>query len=330
MLRPRHAEDRRRAVILMVVLVLLTLFAIVGITFVFYAQKNHSASVNFREALQRNPYAGGPGSPTDIAPYILFRWAVGQLIYDVADDATGTQSALRGHSLARTMYGYNDQVLNLQPYNGTGRLHYTQPATAGVFAGADDYPLVNYTYFKTSDNILRDPERFGPRADLATARGPYAGGANASYTYPDLNTLALSAYRADGRQMMPSFHRPWLFNPNLALNDTTNANWTNAQGKYLILRPRPADHLLAGETGVQQDATGQWVAIPTNRPVFPYPADATGDIKNRIGSPGGNDSIWIGLGCPVTIARTAPSSSRCSPGPSRTSTARSTSTPPAT
>src|SRR5262245_14994345 len=188
MLRSKQAQERRRGVILMVVLALLTLFAIVGITFVFYAQKNHSASVNFREALQRNPYTGGSGL-ADVAPYDLFRWAVGQLIYDVADDASGTQSALRGHSLSRTMYGYNDQVLNLQPYNGTGRLHYNQ--TGGPFgAGADDYLLVNYTYFK-NDGVLRDPERLGSRTDPTAARGPFAGGANASYTYPDLNNMYL-------------------------------------------------------------------------------------------------------------------------------------------
>src|SRR6266496_350016 len=110
MLRPRHAEERRRAVILMVVLALLTLFAIVGITFVFYAQKSNSASVNFREGLQRGTTPGGP----DIDPGVLFRWAVGQLIYDAGDDASGVQSGLRGHSLARTMLGYNDQMLNIQ------------------------------------------------------------------------------------------------------------------------------------------------------------------------------------------------------------------------
>src|SRR5262249_37415883 len=231
---------------------------------------------------------------------------IGQLIYDVGDDLSGVQSALRGHSLARTMYGYDDQVLNIQPFNGTGRLHYPQAA----FNNMDDYQLVNYTYFQ--GDSLRDPERIGARARLTAQRGPYTGGANAPYTYPDLNTLLLGASRADGTLMMPSFYRPWLFGPL----DPSNANWkpaTNPMGKYLILRPRPLDHLKPGETDVVQDSTtGQWVAVSAtgNRPAFPYPADAGGDVKNRVGAPGGNDSIWIDLGFPV---QTAPDDSRFKP-----------------
>jgi len=318
MLRPRHAEERRRAVILIVVLALLTVFAIVGITFVFYAQKNHSASVNFRESSQGGT-VGGP----DIDPSILFRWGVGQLLFDT-DDGSGVQSGLRGHSFARTMYGYNDQVLNIQPYNGTGRLHYIQPATAGVFANNDDYQLVNYTFFKTSgwpnppDGILRDPERIGTRTDPTNlnARGPYTGGFNASYTYPDLNSLFLGVSKADGTLLMPSFHRPWLFGPLPGVDPTTgtptNQNLTNALGKYMTLRPRPMDQLLPGETGLQYDqASGQWLAVNpttnTTRPAFGYPSDAGGDVKNRSGAPrapdgSNNDSIWVDLGYPVVTA----------------------------
>src|SRR5215470_5858752 len=101
MLRPRHAEDRRRAVILMVVLALLTLFAIVGITFVFYAQKNHSASVNFREGLQRATIPSAPDIPGDY----LLNYSLAQLIFDTDDSPNGVQSGMRGHSFARTMWG---------------------------------------------------------------------------------------------------------------------------------------------------------------------------------------------------------------------------------
>jgi hypothetical protein len=64
-------------------------------------------------------------------PNVLFAWALGQLIYDVPDDSLGMQSAMRGHRLARTMYGFNDQVINAQPFNGTGRLHFPHAPDSG-------------------------------------------------------------------------------------------------------------------------------------------------------------------------------------------------------
>ena len=58
-----------------------------------------------------------------------------------------------------------------------------------------------------------------------------------------------------------------LANPGQALNDMTNPNWTNAVGKYLILRPRPADHPPLG-----------------GKPGFPNPEDEYGDVRNLPGS----------------------------------------------
>lgn len=48
--RTRPSRNRRRGVILIVVLALLTLFAIVGLTFVAYSEKQALASQNWREA----------------------------------------------------------------------------------------------------------------------------------------------------------------------------------------------------------------------------------------------------------------------------------------
>ncbi|HEY7331140.1 MAG TPA: hypothetical protein VH592_26125, partial [Gemmataceae bacterium] len=287
-------SSERRAVILMVVLSLLTLFALVGITFVLYADAEATAARIARES-QTSQVA-------DVDPETALSFFLGQLIYDVPDTPAGVASGLRGHSLARTMYGYQYPGVNVTPFNGIGRLHYASPVAYPAVApyinnpltnvppnwglSVDDFALVNYTWF-SSDGFLRDPERYGVRANPGVAQANSYVGCNAPYTYPDLNNFYLAAMRADGTVLVPSYHRPWLFQVGTAasatkyytFNDMTNPNWTNQVGKYLTLRPRPAEH-----------------------PSFPLPGDPTGDVKNLPWAPGGNDSIWVDLGAPVMTA----------------------------
>src|SRR5438445_448755 len=89
----------RRAVILVVVLALLTLFAIVGLSFVLYADAALMSSRSFREAESE--------ARPDVDPELLFSYFTGQMVYDVYDDERGISSCMRGHSLARNMYGLN-------------------------------------------------------------------------------------------------------------------------------------------------------------------------------------------------------------------------------
>ena len=281
---------RRRGVILLVVLAMLTLMAIVGLTFVLYSE---SAS----ESARINRDAEDAPSQTDLSPQQLLDYFLGQLLYDAADDPNGVYSALRGHGLLRGEYGLNYDFgpggvialgNNSVPYNGVGRLHGASVFAADAAAppeAKDDYNLVNYTYFP-GDGFLRDPERPGVRSDPSAARQPFWGGFNAPYTYSDLNTMPLAAVKADGTVLLPSYHRPWAgFGPL----DPANPNWTDAAKpwlKYLVLRPRPADN------------------PPLNgRPGFPLPADPGGDVKNLLDAPGGNDSIWLDLNYPILTAR---------------------------
>jgi hypothetical protein len=290
MFRPRilPASARRRAVILVVVLVLLTLFAVVGLAFVLYANAEAEASRVYRESstfVDNRP---------DINTDTLGNYAFGLVIFDSADPVSsgatpfpaGGWSAIRGYSLGRDMYGYDadNTASNIYPFNGIGRPHFPFPFPPTFPPGppVDDHTMLSYVPF-ISDGFVRDPERLGIRAltvaPTPTAQ-PYTGGWNSSYTYPDANHVFLGAIDGDGYVLMPSFHRPWIFNPGRPLNDTTNPNWTSPQGKYLTLRPRPVDM----------------------SPAFPYPADATGDVKNLQGYPGGNDSIWVDLDFPVQTA----------------------------
>jgi hypothetical protein len=300
-------REKRRGVILLVVISFLTLFAVVGLSFVFYANSIATASRYHRESHSPNV--------ADVDPELLFSYFLGQLLYDTADDGTGVYSGLRGHSLSRNMFGMNYTIArdgslvvaaNDVPFSGTGRLHFASP-----LPNLHDEVLINYTYF-AGDKFLRDPERHGSRLRLRQPgkpdnRKPYVGGFNVPYTYPDLNNLFLAAVKAGpmllpdgsmappGTLLMPSFHRPWLFGPLTEVADASgttgrNPNWTNKEGKYLTLRPRP------NEMG----------------PGFPYPEDEGGDVKNLIGAPGyydprtrrihNNDSLWLDLDFPVMVA----------------------------
>jgi hypothetical protein len=308
---------RRRGAVLLVVVILLTLFAVVGLSFVLYANAAARSAGYFREAAD--------SGQADLEPELLFAWFIGQLLYDVPDDAAGVYSALRGHSLARNLYGGNggpgpvlvaQPAANLVPFNGVGRLHAASPFDSLVPGPAvDDFQLLNYTFYPLDPQLppeqrfLRDPERLGWRpADLAAQRGVYAGGWNVPYTYPDLNSIFLAAVRADGTVLLPSFYRPWTADlPGAppgrgAFYDPTTGQlspfWAPDASpppwfKYTTLRP-----------------------LPALNPGFPPPEDGGGDVKNLIGGPGtfrrlngfsaeywNNDSFWMDLGFPVRTLR---------------------------
>jgi len=132
------AGNPRQGVILLVVLAMITLLTILGITFVLYSDASEAtARINMegeRSAFQVNPI--------NYSAYELMQHAFGQLVFGVEDDDVGQQSALRGHDLARDMYGYRysglpqtaaDSAVGVQtanhllenndrPFRGTGRL----------------------------------------------------------------------------------------------------------------------------------------------------------------------------------------------------------------
>ncbi len=310
----RSSGPPRQGVILLVVVLMLALFLVVGLAFVLYSESAATASRINREA--QTP------DLADVLPETLLTWALGQLIYDVPDDISGVPSAMRGHSLARTMYGWNwvqlngtlqpdptktnsafdstyGTLANTTPFNGLGPLQFKPPPAVPSIAlppalanvpNLIDYNLVNYTWFQTSgDGFVRDPERAAWRGGATqTTLNPFTGGFNAPYTYPGRNNMFLAAVQANNGQpklLAQSFNPPGSAFGTFA---SSNPNWTNTVGKYLTLRPRPADHSAA----------------------FPYPQDLGGDVKQLPGvlfyvngQQVQNDSFWMDLNYPVQISR---------------------------
>lgn len=221
MIRKPASQDRR-GVILLVVLAMLTIFALVGLSFVLYADSAATRARIFREAGTLNRF-GDVRETALLSATAAWEEFLGQVLYDVNDDQLGVASALRGHSLGRTLYGWNDApgALNDRPYTGTGRLQ------EAIF-GTDNRSLINYTYF-ANDGALRDPAHLGTRPNPAAGRGPLTGDLNVAYTYPDLNNVFLAMIDPQsGQVIMPSYRRPYNEQPGPA-------------GKYTQLHYRPQE-----------------------------------------------------------------------------------------
>src|SRR5690242_11436060 len=94
----RTTSPPRQGIVLLIVVIMLTLFLVVGLSFVLYAESEATASRIYREV---------PTDKADLPPEQLLSWALGQLIYPVPDDESGAMSAVRGHELSRTMYSWH-------------------------------------------------------------------------------------------------------------------------------------------------------------------------------------------------------------------------------
>ena len=141
-----------------------------------------------------------------------------------------------------------------------------------------------------------DVPPFGPAE--AAARN-YVG-KNAGYSYPDLKDFFAGAIDpVTGAVVQQSFHRDWLFRDPLRPATESplhpnNANWTNAPGALLTLRPRPLED--PGFPRVPPNADGTYTGDVQNFPGgYTYGPDATG----KMGFHSRNDSLWMDLGLPI-------------------------------
>ncbi len=295
-------EVARPAFVLLVVIAMLALFATVALSFVFYAEAEATSS-NYYSQSQTQTQA-------DIDPELLLSYFLSQFIYDTDN----LMSAMRGHSLARTMYGLSPVDYNVIPYNGEGRL-FSQNQRSGQ---PDNIDLINFQYNPhdiVPDDRVRYPEivddfvtPFIKKSDGTLVTGAtkilkpqqpfdltnrYVGG-NVPWTYPDVNNMFLAIVDSNNNVLMPSFSRHWT-------NETT-------PNRYTILRPR--FYYDQAHRDVRYDPPDTDGAIALQK------GNDGCDVKNLDNSPGRfavdpttgkpvlkpNDSIWMDLGFPVLTA----------------------------
>ncbi len=239
----------RRGAILLVVLGMLALFAVVGLSFVLYAESEATGARNNRAA--RNELA-------DPDPISVANQFLAQMIFD-----TDANSPLWGHSLARSRFG---PAGGQSPFTGTGFPFGTSVTLNG--ATMDQTQVVNYS-----------------AANAFGGTSPDTWNKAVPWTYPDRNNYHLAYYDPVTDQVtLPSFYRKDLFGvldpPGTA---TANPNWTNADGRFKILRPRPAEHPAFPTVAMNADGT------------------YTGDVSNLKFLTGNqkNDSLWMDLNLPI-------------------------------
>ncbi|MFO0799020.1 MAG: hypothetical protein U0804_16250 [Gemmataceae bacterium] len=270
MYRPTTARRRpaaRRGAILVVVLALLTIFAVVGIAFVFYSDGEMVAARYAKEGENRN----GQMTPTPPAFDDDAELALSSVIFGASptDVTAQVTNSLRGHDLLSGMYGTHgwrqDSPTGKQlnpPYSGAGIMHEDLTKTTNNALGAvsDRARVVNNTAMNVGGAYyVVDPEiSDGPRevaktqpsdpTNNATMTGKKYVPKNAPYTYPDLNNLYLASVSpATGDVMVPSYFRPWAFNDRPAtLNGKTTPTPAPLGGR---LAPwNPSDPVLVANT----------------------------------------------------------------------------------
>ena len=286
MLLNTKTDVKRSGMILLIVVAFLSMFLVVGTTYLLVADSiRRTSDFDLNATDKRSDFA----LMTDIDPRYMFNFALGQILYDVSDpliatDGSGkiltTNSALRGHSLARSIYGgYNAAGGNDRPFQGSGK-------------SQNELDFVNYMIFGPVPSMapfnVNDPEKGVRTVDYNTPANRISNW-NSPYTFPDKSNLFLGSYSLDSNGnaiINPSYHRD-----NIIITPAVAAPPTPA---VLIGPLNSANPYLTPAYKVRTLRPTN-VGFPTPDPTSPNGMD----VKNLEGYPGGNDSIWIDAGFPV-------------------------------
>lgn len=212
------------------------------------------------------------------------------------------------------------------------------------------WPLfpINYTEFdafspngsaitRVATGAPIDPERFTYVVNGGAGtypQGDHWFGADEDYDYPDVNNMFLAMERADGKMLIPSFHRPGIIAQVAdGVNTLTSYGATGAFiGKLpwqpystnppadfhgLVLRPRAADRdaktlgIASPRAGRFREMADSYIHPPSGTPGLgqdglPDDLDGSGFIGDHpteldvdTDGDGQNDSVWVDIGAPV-------------------------------
>ncbi|MBN9119869.1 MAG: hypothetical protein J0I06_12030 [Planctomycetes bacterium] len=315
--RSHRRPHRRGTSFVLIVVVMISFAAAVGVAFALFAGQTLRIAAANKEA------QGAGGSPPARAPEPAntVNQFLSALIFGVGNDSpSDLTNALRGHSIAASMYG--STAGNTTPWAGVGTFSedmstYGVPGLTGDRSAAVNYTQMQFTGGSGSVRFLLDPEWTGYRASGTTPAGTwpanFAAGLNgrtyvgkhAPYSFPDLKDFFAGAVDpATGQVLVQSFHRPWLWNMTVTSGTTTttygldpgNPNWTNTPGRLKTLRPRPAEHPLFPRVPPNYDNsyTGDVQNWPGG---YTYGPDPSNPTQNRYNAR--NDSLWMHIGLPT-------------------------------
>ena len=209
--KPRQA--RARGVVLILILGVLALMAIIGVTFATFSGQSRISARNFAQSLNR-PLQGE-----------LMDFALSQLIGDTSD----VRSAIRGHSLARDMYG-NDAANNGYLTSRPGGAGTTAPYNYSQFYIRKFQQVGTSNLFDMQTNLaLNDSALYGYNFTRWVLRLGYVGPVPAGFPKPVDQTFevvfddyanALGSAVADGThrvlRVSPVDSHTSLNNPTLA------------------------------------------------------------------------------------------------------------------
>ena len=204
----RRNQRERRGIVLVLVLGMLALMALIGITFATFSGQSRISARNFAQSVnqpQRDE---------------LMDYALSQLISDTPD----RRSAIRGHSLARDMYG-NDASVN----------GYLASRPDGAYMAPNNDPY----FYITGVDVARDRHALQPddqhplgRSRRSTATTSRAGRCGSRYQDRRRHRRRRPDARDPGRQRV---QREFRRRPRL------HGEHRADRGQFRRCRPRPAD-----------------------------------------------------------------------------------------